>query len=152
MQQHLGHKVKCLNWQIRHAMDTAMESIGLTGPQSFLLRYISRQETPPCIRDVEEILGFTHATVCGILRRLEDKEFIALRQDETDRRIKRLYLLPRGQDCLQRTGQAIDGVEAQMARGFSPEEWELFRRFLDRANENLDGSKGCRNNEEESKA
>lgn len=148
MQHYVGHEVKCLHWLIRHTMDTALESMGLTGPQSQTLQFIARQENPPCIRDVEEKFGFSHATVCGILSRLESKEFIILRPDEKDRRIRRLFLLPRGEDCLQKTCHTLEEIEAQLISGFTPQEQDLFHQFLHRSIDNLKAERCCRESKE----
>ncbi len=137
MQHYIFHEVKCLHWMIRDALDESLESMDLTGPQSFILQFVSRQETPPCVRDVEERLNQSHATVCGILNRLESKGFIALRPDEKDRRIKRLYLLPRAQESLQRSSSTINSIEAQLIQGFEPKEQEIFHQYLHRAIDNM---------------
>jgi DNA-binding MarR family transcriptional regulator len=149
MHEPIGHQVKCLHWLIRHTLDESLESMGLTGPQSFILRFISRQSEAPCIRNVEEKFGFSHATVCGVLSRLEGKEFIALRPDEKDRRIKRLYLLPRGEECLQRTCQTLDTIEEQMLQSFTPDEQAAFRSLLRRAIENMTQGSCCHTPKEE---
>ena len=140
MQHYIFHEVKCLHWMIRDALDESLESMDLTGPQSFILQFVSAQETPPCVRDVEERLNQSHATVCGILNRLESKGFIALRPDEKDRRIKRLYLLPRAQESLQRSRSTIEAIEERLIRGFSPEEQEVFHKYLHQAIDNMRSS------------
>lgn len=120
-------------------MSNALADMDLTSTQGHIMGFIAHQNAPPCSRDIEEAFHMSHATVSGTLSRMERKGFIEFRPDETDRRCKRIYILPKGRECNQRLKQTIDRVEAQIVRGFAPEERELFLRFLNRAIDNM----GC---------
>ena len=91
----------------------------------------------------------SHPTVSGLLSRLEKKGFIEFFPDETDRRCKRLRLLPRGEECLAIIRQTIDQNEIQLVEGFTDEEKDLFFSFLNRAIANMGGDPHkCKHKEE----
>lgn len=109
----------------------------LTAAQSHIIGYLTRRSEPPCARDLEEFFRLSHATISGLLSRMEAKGFIEVRPDPRDRRIKRIYLRERGIACSKRTRDVIDENEQLIVRGFTPEERALFMDFLRRAAENL---------------
>lgn len=123
----------CLEQELTNSLD----QIGLTSAQSRILGFISRSKTPPCARDIEERFHLSHPTVSGLLSRMESKEFIVIRPDETDRRIKRIYSLPKAEQCRTQMETAIRGLEDRLIEGFTPEEAEQFSRLLSRAARNL---------------
>lgn len=114
--------------------------LDLTTAQGHTIGYLAHCPEPPCARDIEMAFGLSHATVSGILSRLESKGFIALRADPEDRRIRRIYLLDKGHACSQAIGRHIRDTERVMAETFSQQELELFRSFLKRAIDNLNNA------------
>lgn len=109
----------------------------LTPSQARIVGYLIHSETPPCARDVEAFFDLSHPTVSGILSRMEAKGFIEMRPDANDRRIKRIYPLEKCNACYERIRDCIVDNEKQMVLGFSQEEDEQFKHFLQRAIENL---------------
>ena len=75
----------------------------------------------------------------GLLSRLEKKGFIEFRPDPEDRRCKRICISPRGRECTDTMHSIILDNEARLVQGFTPEEQEQFRGFLERAIRNM----GC---------
>ena len=63
-----------------------------------------------------------------------------LKVDPEDRRVKRIYILPKGKECHDRMHRVILSNEARMVQGFSEEEKELFAHLLSRAIENMSGN------------
>lgn len=152
MEAHYGHMVRILHWCTDQVMTRALEEMELTAAQGHLLGYLaSRQENPPCPRDIEEAFHLSHPTVSGLLARLEQKGFLETRMDSGDRRRKRIYLLKRGQQCDERIHQVIRENEERMIRGFTQAQREDFTAYLERAIENM-GACTCHHpNKEESK-
>ena len=151
MQKHFGHYVRILHWCTDQRMTQALMHFDLTASQGPILGYISRRKTPPCPRDIEEEFNLSHPTVSGLLSRLEKKEFIQLRPDETDRRCKRIYLLPKGVTFTESIHRTIADTETEMVRDFTEEEKELFFSFLNRAITNMGGDSCPRHKEEPTK-
>ena len=80
---------------------------------------------------------------------MEKNDFIELRPDETDRRCKRIYMLPKGKELNETMGRVILDNEAQVVAGFSPEERELFTSMLLRAIDNMGASAFIRKTKDE---
>ncbi len=136
-EEHLGHSFKKLHFLLEQTLNQRLMELDLTTAQGHAIGYLTHCPAPPCARDMETAFGLSHATVSGILSRLESKGFIEQRPDPDDRRIKRICLLDRGHSCSQELQQHIRDTERIMAAGFTPEELALFRSFLSRATGNL---------------
>lgn len=144
-----GHYIRLLHWCTDQSITNALAEMDLTAAQGPILGYLSRRETPPCSRDIEEEFHLTHPTVSGLLNRLEKKGFVEFRPDEGDRRCKRICLLEKGQQCNERIRQVILANEAKMLQGFTEEEEALFGDFLNRAIINMGGAPRRHHPEEE---
>lgn len=130
--QHLGRYFKALHFLIEQTMNRQLTELDLTSAQAQIIGFLTHAKEPPCARDMENHFGLSHPTVSGLLSRMEAKGFIEVRPDPMDRRIKRIYLLERGNACSQQICRYIRENDALMVRGFSPEEQELFVGFLQR--------------------
>ena len=149
MPHHFGHYVRILHWCTDQRMTAARMQMDLTASQGPILGFIAHRKEAPCARDIEEQFHLSHPTVSGLLARLEKKGFIEFFPDETDRRCKRLRLLPRGEECLAIIRQTIDQNEIQLVEGFTDEEKDLFFNFLNRAIANMGGDPHkCKHKEE----
>ncbi len=130
-------------------MTNALEEMDLTAAQGPILGFLSHQAEPPCPRDVEEEFRLSHPTVSGILSRLEQKGFVELRPDGEDRRKKRIWILPKGNQCTDRIHALIRENEQRIVSDFTPQEREQFASLLQRAIVNMGGSPCRRNHKEE---
>ena len=128
-----------LHCAISQAVTGAMTELELTSAQGRIMGYLAMRKDPPCAKDIEEKFHLSHPTVSGLLSRLEKKGFIEFRPDETDRRCKRIYMLPRGTDCNERIRSTIQANEHRIVEGFTDEERTQFTDFLTRAAKNM----GC---------
>ena len=123
-------------------MTENLEKMDLTASQGRLMAFLfHRGDSPTYAKDVETTFQLTHPTVSGLLSRLEQKGFIALETDLKDRRSKRIVVLEKGRACHER-----------IVRGFTPEEREQFRKFLQRAIDNVRPDCGENHPKEETKA
>ena len=150
MDRHFGHYVRILHWCTDQRMTAALTDVDLTASQGPILGYIAHRKSPPCSRDIEEEFKLSHPTVSGLLSRLEKKEFIQFRPDETDRRCKRIYLQPKGREFMERIHRTIRETETQMVQNFTEEEQEQFFTLLNRAITNMGGDPCRRRHKEES--
>ena len=132
-------------------MTNALCEMELTAAQGHIMGYLAHRKQPPCSRDIEEAFHLSHPTVSGLLARLEKKGFIEFRPDEQDRRCKRIYVLPKGQECNERIHNTILFNERRIVQGFSEEERAQFAAFLERATQNMGGNPCRRAKHEEDK-
>lgn len=149
MKPHYGHRIRILHWCADQAMTNALASMELTAAQGHIMGFLAHRQEPPCSRDVEEAFHLSHPTVSGLLSRLEKKGFIEFRPDETDRRCKRIYILPKGIECNEMMHRTILENEEKIVKGFSEEEKEQFLALLERAARNMGGDRCCRRHKEE---
>ena len=141
MEHHYGPRFRALHWCTDQNMSAALAQMELTAAQGHIVGFLAQRESPPCARDIEEAFGLSHPTVSGTLNRMEKKGFIELRPDADDRRCKRIHILPKGLECYARIIENIHRIENQVVRDFTPQERELFSRFLDRAITNMGGTR-----------
>ena len=147
---HYGHLLRILHSCTDQSMTNALAAMELTAAQGHIMGYLAHRKSPPCPRDNEEAFRLSHPTVSGLLSRLEKKEFIVLRPDETDRRCKRIYVLPKGQECHSLMHETILANEERLVQGFTDEEKELFAQLLERAIGNMGVDPCKRKHKEES--
>jgi len=152
LRYYYGHLARILHWCIDQSMTGALEAMELTAAQGHIMGYLAHCKQPPCPRDIESEFQLSHPTVSGILSRLEQKGFIELRTDPEDRRCKRIYVLDKGSQCHALMHQTICENEQRIVSGFTPEEQELFGRFLQRAITNMGGSPCHRRHKEDNNA
>ena len=134
---HYGHLLRVLNGCTENSMNSALASMDLTSAQGHIMGYIARQSQPPCSRDIEEAFHLSHPTVSGLLSRLEKKGFIEFRPDGADRRCKRIYVLPKGEQVHETMFRTIAENENRLVADFTPEEREQFVSLLLRAISNM---------------
>ena len=150
MSHHYGHYLRILHWQFDQAVSNALAQMDLTASQGHIMGFLSHRNEPPCSRDIEEAFHLSHPTVSGLLSRMEKKGFIEFRSDETDRRCKRIYILPKGQQCTETMHKTVQNIESRLVQGFTEAECTQFTALLDRAIANMGTDLYCRKNKEES--
>ena len=146
---HYGHMFCLLHCATSQAVTQALGEMELTSAQGRIMGYLAHRADPPCAKDIEEEFHLSHPTVWGLLSRLEKKHYIQFRQDEQDRRCKRILVSPRGLDCNERIHHIIMDNEQRIVRDFSPEERALFAQLLRRAVRNMGGQPELQFDEEE---
>lgn len=138
-----GHYIRVLHCATDQAMTAALAGMELTAAQGHIMGFVAHQETPPCARDIEQAFQLSHPTVSGLLARLEKKGFLEFREDPDDRRFKRIYVLPKGQELEETMHRTIRESEEKLVQGFTDEEKEIFADLLLRAIRNM-GESPCR--------
>lgn len=151
MKTNFGFLVRILHWCTHQAMDNALESMDLTAAQGHIMAYLAHAKEPPCPRDLESEFHLTHPTVSGLLSRLEQKGFLELRTDRSDRRCKRIHVLEKGLQCHEVMHQIIQQNELRMVDGFTEEEKKQFFDLLQRAIRNMGGDPTPRKCKEDKK-
>ena len=148
MELRYGRLLRILQTCVDQTVTGTLAEMDLTAAQGHIMGYITHREQPPCAKEIEEAFQLSHPTVSGLLARLEKKGFIEFRPDESDRRFKRIYLLPKGWQLHEMVHKAIDSNEARLVQDFTEEEKELFQKLLLRAIHNM-GESPCRRKKED---
>ncbi len=147
-----GHLIRYLHSCNDQSMTAALAAMELTAAQGHIMAFITHSPQPPCSRDIEDAFHLSHPTVSGLLSRLEKKGFIEFRTDETDRRCKRIFILPKGLELDETMHAVICASEARLVQDFTEEEKEQFHRLLLRAIDNMGGPPCKRKHKEEPNA
>lgn len=127
---------------IEQSMNARVTALGLTSAQSHVMHYICRHSGQVHQRDVEQAFELSHATVSGLIDRLESKGFIRRARGLADGRCIALYATEKALEYEERIHGYIKESEDQMLRGFSPEEEDTLRAALQTILANL-GMEAC---------
>ncbi len=79
----------------RGVFDDFMKPVGLTRSQWWILAYLARHDGM-IQSDLANLLDIGKAALGGLIDRLEASRFIERRPDDSDRRVKRIYLTTKG--------------------------------------------------------
>lgn len=101
---HVRDTCMCLHLQraaraVARRFDDVLRPVGLTNGQFSLLMSLNRPE-PPLMRDVASLLAMDRTTLTAMLKPLSRRGLLEVTADETDRRGRRLRLLPDGRELL----------------------------------------------------
>ena len=135
---HIGPLIRLLNKEFEQMHAEKASSMGLTPVQLFVLHYISnRRNENVCQRDIEKRFDLSHATVSGIISRLELKGFVESSFAEDDRRMKIIKVTEKALCCESEMKKHIGQLEQQLISGFSDDERKLLHCFIKRLLTNI---------------
>jgi len=83
----------------RGVFDDFMKPVGLTRSQWWILAHLARHDGM-IQSDLANVLDIGKAALGGLIDRLEGSKFIERRPDESDRRVKRIYLTIKGSQMI----------------------------------------------------
>ncbi len=125
-----------LTQQIREAQYPFMKELGLTHGQPRVLRYVSQHDG--CKQaDIANYYNTRASTVSLIVDDLEKSGLLEKKQSAQCRRNVCLSLTEKGRACFEKLNAAQMQLQDEMLEGFSEEENEQFRHFIEQAIENL---------------
>ena len=150
MDNRCGFYIKHINDVLQRDCNNSLKAVGLTMSQLTVLHQLERSTSGEMtLKELEKQLQVAQSTAAGIISRLEQKGFVALRTDPEDRRCKRIYVLEKGQQCHELMHQTILKNEQRMTEGFTDEERRIFSELLQRAIRNMGGDPTPRRCKEE---
>lgn len=83
----------------RGVFDDFMKPVGLTRSQWWILAHLARHDGM-IQSDLANVLDIGKAALGGLIDRLEASRFIERRPDDSDRRVKRIYLTTKGSQMI----------------------------------------------------
>ena len=136
--EHIGPLIKIADNYIEQHLNEVSEKLGLTSGQMHILHFIClNSENGVNQRKIEECFELSHATVSGIVQRLETKNFVNPVQSENDKRSKTVFPTKRALECDEEMSRFIEDSEKHFTEGFSEEEIKTLRNYLIRILANL---------------
>lgn len=139
-QKNIGHKVRIAHIAIDKYFNTCWEKAGVepTRMQCATMRYLREHaEQDVFQKDLEEAFSITGATATNILKVMEKDGIITRVPMSHDARLKKLELTEKGHKLDEEARANVRRLEEGMKKGFSEEELELFRNYLERMTQNV---------------
>lgn len=81
-------------------------------------------------REIAQSLGTSRSLVSKSVDLLVKKGYVEARQDEKDRRVIHLILLPKAENTVERLSRAREEFMARLCHGITPEEVEVFQTVM----------------------
>ena len=95
--EHLGYYFKKINEAFVSRRNKGLKESGLTSTQMDFLVYMFRHNDVTQ-RELERYFGLSHSTVIGIVKRLSEKGYIVVEQNEEDKRQRNIALTEKAYD------------------------------------------------------
>lgn len=110
----------------------------VTAAQGRVMMYLKRQEGRAVSQhELEKYLSVSHATVKGLLQRLEEKGYVRTAFDAADGRVKNVYLTDACDRYKERVHTLIEELNGRMVQGLSQAEQRELLRMLEKIYNNI---------------
>lgn len=127
--------LKMVDEAFERKLNSQMVDIGLTSAQCRVLGFLNRQyyihkvqEINPI--DIEKHFKLKRPTVTGILKRLEEKEFIRFQPSSKDNRYKHIVLTEKSRKLHEKMEHNFANAEKILMDSISDEDLDNLRRIL----------------------
>lgn len=135
---YIGPQIKRVSTELEKRVNEQNRIFNLTQSQGLLIIYLSQKEDYTASQsELMELLHVAHTTTLTMLRSMAKKGMIRITSNPKDRRSNLVTLTWGDENAYKKLRENADDNEYTLLLGFSPEEREQFRSFLQRASENL---------------
>lgn len=138
MNKDIGLKFKKIDEALARKANSQLQSVDLTISQVNLLGALSEQHDGQTTqRHLETLLGVSHPTVVGLVKRLEPKGFVTTYFSIEDARMKIVQLTPEGRRIIDESAGKRREAEAWLTQGMSEREVTQLNVLLEKVLDNL---------------
>lgn len=134
----IGKKICTLSDKIKRRIDCVPPLENLTGMQGYILGYLSEREGDIYAKDIVSDFGLSRATVSEYLFSMEQRKLVELDESESDRRLKKITLTPKGRTLSRHLKANFKMLDRKMAEGLSEADTEILLSLLEKISSNLD--------------
>lgn len=134
----LGVLVKILNTKVTARVDASLKEFDLTQAQTRVLEYVHLHGGVASQKGLEEYLNVSHATVAGLVLRLEKNGFLTTYNSSEDRRAKIIQITEKARSMQVVMKEILKKNQDCITDGFTEKEVEVFAELLVRAIHNID--------------
>ncbi len=128
----LEYDLRRLMWFEQKRMDKLLQQHDLTVPKFLVMINLLHRGEGCAIGDLANTLFQSHATMTGIVDRLEFEGLVTRsRESKEDRRKVTVQLTPKGKELLKRAFESRRRQTKRLLANFPPHELETFVRLLD---------------------
>ena len=139
--QRLGFLMHDVSRLRRSVFDEFMKPAGVTRSQWWVLAHLSRHDGM-IQSELADVLDLGKAALGGLIDRLEAGGFIQRRPDDSDRRVKRIYLTAKGTQMIEEMRVRSNDMSARILAGLSPAARHDLADMLNLVKRNLLAIKG----------
>lgn len=143
----VGYEIHRLDNAIKKRIDAILRKEGIdeaTVTNGWVLKYLyDNREKEIYQKDIEKHFNIGRSTVTGIIQQMEKEGLICRAAVENDARLKRVILMPKGEEIHMIIAKAILDTNARVVEGVTPLELEALFNVLDKIRENIEGEKEC---------
>ena len=133
-----GWMMKQIHMELEKQANKNLRSHDLTLAQMNVLVTLDESEKKSMsFKELERILHVAQSTTAGMIRRLEQKGFVAGYGDAQDKRIKNVRITPEGEVICRRAEEDMQRAEEQLLSGLTPDERSILRMLLRRIRDGL---------------
>lgn len=119
-----------------------MKKAGLdeyTANNGWILKYLyDNKEKEVYQKDIEKHFHIGRSTVTATIKIMEKKGYISRASVENDARLKRVILMPKGEEAHKSISDAIQEANLKVIEGITEEEMETLYQILKKIRENLE--------------
>lgn len=137
----VGYEIHRLDNAIKKKIDNKLKSDGLdeaTMTNGWVLKYLyDNRDKEVYQKDIERHFNIGRSTVTGILKLMEQKELVNRISVENDARLKRVILLPKGEEVHLMISNAIYATNAKIVEDITTEELETLFQILNKIHTNI---------------
>ena len=138
MDKHVGMYFKKISEKLEKKANENLGKRELTFSQGKVLWYLRKNsEKTVTLSDVAKFLDCTHATVSGLVSRLEKKGYLRIETDQSDHRAKNLFLTEKEMTKFRAMQEHRKQLEETLLQGFEEKERNELLSYLQRVYENL---------------
>lgn len=137
-QHRFGYVVHDVSRMRRIVMDHAVNPLGLTRSQWSILATLSRSSKHGMMQaEIARQMDVGKVTIGGLVRRLEVAGLVERRSDDSDKRLKRVYITDKGYEVIRRMIVLADELNNDILDGISDKDREIAEKTLVRVRDNL---------------
>lgn len=131
-----GMLIKQISDHIESHANRQLQKINLTASQFRYLEYMHQNNDAVSFKDAEKHFQTSQPTVSGIMRRLAEKDLIAIEEADFGR-AKNARLTKKGRELVDSAGTERGSEENLLLSALDEEERDVFHNMLERINKKL---------------
>lgn len=139
----LGGEIRCLSNLIKRRIDSDpvfSEQNKVTGTHGYILGFLCRKGNANEVvyqRDLEQAFSIRRSTATEILNTMETNGLVIRENSETDKRMKKLVVTPKGYQTHKLIVSRLNAVDEELIDLLSKEEFCALKTIIEKLKQNL---------------
>lgn len=126
----VGYLIKNINDRLKVKADADLKKHNLTLTQSRVLAFLDSKGGSATQKEIEIFLEVSHPTVVGVVSRMEQKDYLTSRTDDSDKRNKIVMLTQKAKALGKEMEENILANERALLASFSDEDASKLKEML----------------------